>query len=74
MKLSIALATYNGEAFLREQLTSLLNQTLLPHELIVCDDCSTDSTLEILEEFKANISFECQIYKNEINRGAAYSF
>ena len=50
-KISVALCTYNGEAYLREQLESILNQTLLPDEVIVCGDCSTDSTLKILNEF-----------------------
>lgn len=73
-KISIAMATFNGESFLREQLSSLVNQTLAPDELVVCDDCSSDSTLIILEEFRASISFDLNIKINEINRGAGYSF
>ena len=68
------MATYNGEAFLQEQLTSLLNQTFLPHELIVCDDGSSDSTLDILERFKKISPFPCYIYMNKVNKGTAYSF
>ena len=49
--LSIALCTYNGSKFLREQLQSLANQTLLPFEVIVTDDCSTDNTISIIREF-----------------------
>jgi glycosyltransferase involved in cell wall biosynthesis len=49
--LSIALCTYNGARFLREQLQSLANQTLLPFEVIITDDCSTDNTFEIIQEF-----------------------
>jgi len=41
---SNALCTYNGEAYLREQLNSFFCQTQLPDELIVCDDGSTDVT------------------------------
>ncbi|HVW65368.1 MAG TPA: glycosyltransferase, partial [Nitrosospira sp.] len=43
-RLSIALATYNGERYLGEQLESLLHQTRQPDELVVFDDASTDST------------------------------
>ena len=49
--LSIALSTYNGSKFLREQLQSLANQTLLPFEVVITDDCSTDDTLSIIKEF-----------------------
>ena len=43
MKISVALCTYNGEKFLQEQLESIALQTLLPDELVVCDDRSSDS-------------------------------
>jgi glycosyltransferase involved in cell wall biosynthesis len=43
--ISIALATYNGDAFLQEQLDSLASQVLLPMELVVSDDGSNDQTI-----------------------------
>lgn len=46
-RISIAMAVYNGERFVQEQLDSFVNQTRLPDELIVSDDCSTDHSLEI---------------------------
>jgi GT2 family glycosyltransferase len=39
--LSIAMCTYNGALYLREQLESIAGQTRLPDELVVCDDRST---------------------------------
>jgi glycosyltransferase involved in cell wall biosynthesis len=48
---SIALATYNGARFLREQLDSVYSQTYKVFEVVATDDGSTDSTLEILEEY-----------------------
>ena len=45
--LSVVIATYNGEKYLREQLDSLYTQTLLPGEVIAIDDCSTDGTVGI---------------------------
>lgn len=74
MKISIAMATYNGEKYLQEQLDSFLNQTVLPDELIVCDDCSKDSTLEILQSFKTNAPFDVTIIRNEQNIGSTKSF
>lgn len=50
-KISIAMTTYNGEKYLREQLDSLYSQTLAPDEIVVVDDCSTDDTKNILEEY-----------------------
>jgi glycosyltransferase involved in cell wall biosynthesis len=52
MNISVVMTTYNGEKFLREQLDSILAQTLMPEEIIVCDDCSTDGTIAILEQYK----------------------
>jgi glycosyltransferase involved in cell wall biosynthesis len=51
IKISVAMATYNGEKYLEQQIQSILNQTLAPDELIVCDDASTDGTVAILEKY-----------------------
>ena len=45
---SVVMCTYNGEKYLREQMDSILAQTYPIHEIIVCDDCSTDGTMNIL--------------------------
>lgn len=49
--ISVCLASYNGERFLREQIDSILVQLTEDDELVVSDDGSTDSTLEILKSF-----------------------
>lgn len=67
MKISVALCTYNGEKFLRKQIDSILNQTIKVDEIIVCDDCSTDNTVIILNEYKKDIPDIIQIHQNEIN-------
>lgn len=54
MNLSVAICTYNGGLYLREQLDSILSQTISVEEIVVCDDGSTDNTLSILEEFQSN--------------------
>lgn len=53
-KISVAMTTYNGEKYLREQLDSLYSQTRIPDEIIVTDDLSSDNTVKILEEYKKN--------------------
>ena len=74
MKISIAMATYNGAKYLREQLDSLASQTLLPNELVVCDDNSTDETVNIILNFKSAAPFEVYILKNEVNIGYTKNF
>lgn len=63
------LCTYNGERFLKEQLESIAHQTLIPYELVACDDASTDSTVEILDEFSRKAPFTVRITRNEKNLG-----
>lgn len=57
MRLSVVLCTYNGAAYLRPQLDSLLAQTLLPDEILIHDDGSTDDTLAIAREYAARHPF-----------------
>lgn len=74
VNISIAMATYNGERFIREQLDSLARQTYFPSELVVTDDGSTDRTLEIIEDFAKTAPFPVRAYRNEQNLGYADNF
>ena len=74
MKLSIALATFNGAAYLQEQLDSFGRQTRLPDELVVCDDQSTDDTLEILRKFRQSAGFEVRIHGSTSRLGYIRNF
>jgi glycosyltransferase involved in cell wall biosynthesis len=74
MKISIALTTYNGAAYLQAQLSSYLVQERLPDELIVCDDVSTDETVKILESFKDAAPFKVRIIVNKKNLGYTQNF
>lgn len=73
-RISIAMATYNGARYIREQLDSLAAQTLLPCELVVTDDGSTDATLEIVEDFASIAPFPVRIHRNEKRFGFADNF
>lgn len=64
---SVAVTTYNGERYIREQLDSIVNQTYKNIEIIVCDDCSTDDTLKILKEYETK--YGIQIFTNDKNIG-----
>jgi Glycosyl transferase family 2 len=74
VKISVALCTYNGEQFLSRQLVSIQQQTRTPDELVVCDDCSTDRTIEILHDFAASAAFPVRITRNEHNLGFVANF
>jgi len=51
-KVSVVMCTYNGEKYLSKQLDSILNQTYPVSELYIQDDCSSDSTIEIIQEYQ----------------------
>ena len=50
MALSVAMCTYNGSRFIKDQLNSIIEQSRPVNEIIICDDCSTDNTIEIINE------------------------
>jgi glycosyltransferase involved in cell wall biosynthesis len=68
------MATYNGARYIREQLDSLAAQTLLPCELVVTDDGSTDATLEIVRDFARDAPFPVRIYCNKLRLGFGDNF
>lgn len=72
--ISVAMCTYNGAEFVTKQLESIQNQTLLPDELVVCDDGSTDNTLLLVEQFAQHAPFPVRIFKNEQQLGVTKNF
>ncbi|MBW7470486.1 glycosyltransferase family 2 protein [Marinobacter sp. M216] len=74
MKISIAMATYNGEEYLEAQLKSFLGQTRQPDELVVTDDCSPDKTESIIREFAKTAPFKVVFSRNEKNLGYGGNF
>lgn len=72
--ISIAMCTYNGEAYLSDQLVSIANQTYPSDELVICDDGSTDSTLQILDQFSKEAPFPVRVYRNEQRLGSTKNF
>lgn len=72
--IAVVIATYNGEKFVREQLDSVLAQTLLPSEIIIQDDNSKDGTWVILQEYQNRYPNLIRLYKNEESLGAHANF
>jgi glycosyltransferase involved in cell wall biosynthesis len=76
MKISVAMATYNGASYLKEQLDSILRQTRTIDEVIICDDCSKDNTVTIIKEYiqQYQLQNRWSIEVNEKNLGYASNF
>jgi glycosyltransferase involved in cell wall biosynthesis len=74
VRISVALCAYNGEAYLHQQLETILSQTRKPDEMVVCDDLSGDNTLAILENFKERAHFSVLIYCNQEHVGSTKNF
>ena len=71
---SIAMATCNGARFITEQLESLSRQTVLPSELVITDDCSTDDTLALVAAFAARAPFPVRVECNANQLGFRANF
>ena len=69
MKVSIVMTAYNMEQYIEEAMMSCLNQTYRDIELIVVEDCSTDSTLTVIRNVAEKDS-RVKIVKHETNLGA----
>ncbi len=74
MKISVAMCTFNGSKYIKEQLQSIFTQSRLPDELIVCDDCSNDHTAAIVKSFAAHSAFPVRCIENEQNLGSTKNF
>ncbi|GHT31140.1 hypothetical protein AGMMS49574_12390 [Bacteroidia bacterium] len=72
-KVSIVMCTYNGAKYIRQQLDSIVNQSYPIYELIVQDDCSTDNTFSILQEYADKYVF-ISLYRNEKQKGINENF
>ena len=51
-KVAVLISTYNGEKYIKEQIDSILNQTYKNIEIVIRDDGSSDSTIEIIKEYQ----------------------
>ena len=74
INISVALCTYNGEDYLRQQLASILSQTMAVDEIVICDDCSNDNTVLIINEFKEKYPNLIRLYQNDSNLGYRRNF
>jgi hypothetical protein len=74
VEISVAMCTYNGAGYVREQLESIAAQSRPPDELVVCDDNSDDATPEILREFASASPLPVRLRFNERRLGSTKNF
>lgn len=73
ISLSVVVCTYNGAKYLQPQLESLLRQTLMPTEILIHDDGSTDGTLDIAHAYAERFPI-IRVVKNEGRHGVNTNF
>jgi len=71
-KISVLMSVYNSEETIEESINSVLNQTFSDFEFLINDDCSTDSSLEIIKKFEKTDS-RITVFCNKKNLGLTKS-
>lgn len=71
--IGVVLCTYNGEQYFRQQLDSILAQTRPPEQILILDDCSSDSTVAIAKSY-AKLDKRISLIQNETNLGFIRNF
>ena len=72
MTVSVIIPNYNHSKFLQQRIESILKQTFTNYELIILDDCSTDNSRDIIDDYKTKSS-GIRTYYNESNSGNSFS-
>ncbi len=72
-KVSVIMSVYNAQDTLRESIDSILAQTYTDWEFIICNDCSSDATQDILDEYRARYPEKFVLIRNDENKHLAYS-
>jgi glycosyltransferase involved in cell wall biosynthesis len=75
--ISVAMCSFNGERFISDQITSILNQTVIPSEIVVVDDGSSDRTVEILQQIikkSEHSSIRISLIRNSDRLGVTSNF
>lgn len=74
-KVEILLATYNGEKYLSQQIDSIINQSYTNWILTIRDDCSTDSTKSLIDQYTKEFPDKIRLLNNNgVNLGSTKSF
>lgn len=69
--ISVIIPNYNHALFLKQRIDTVLNQTFQDFEVIILDDCSTDSSREIIEQYRGHSKISNIIF-NDKNSGGVF--
>lgn len=72
MSTTVVIINYNYELYIRDTLNSVFNQTVPFDEVIIIDDCSTDKSVEVIQEYIKKYP-SIRFYQNDKNRGVTYT-
>lgn len=72
-KITVIIPCYNAESYIERCVHTLEEQSFKDFEAIIIDDCSSDTTTEIIEEISKKTSFRITLIKNRVNLGPAAS-
>ena len=74
IKLSVFIVSYNQEEYITQAIESVVQQSVLPYEIVISDDYSTDNTWHIIKDFSAQYPDLIKAYRNESNVGVYKNF
>ena len=69
--ITILIPAYNASRYITKCLSSIGKQTYKEFEVVIVDDCSSDATVSVVEEFKKHVSFPISVIKNSRNLGVS---
>lgn len=72
--ISVAIAVFNGADYISEQLLSIVNQSVKPHEIIISDDGSSDDSINIAKKVLDGSDIAYKIISNKYSRGFSNNF
>ena len=74
INISVAIAVYNGDKYIKDQLISLDNQITKPDEIVIFNDASNDSTIKEIEKFKVKTKIKIVLINSKKNLGYHKAF
>lgn len=74
MQLSVYIVSYNQEAYIAEAIESVVTQSVLPYELCIFDDHSTDGTWQIIQQYQEKYPDLIKAYRHTVNQGIFRNF